>query len=576
MEETNRINGKRLGLRFLLIGVVCFAALFNLKTSPFRYIVPSVPFSECLGNQQTNDTYIYLYTGGLIPKGLMPYRDFFDHKGPLFYLFVALGIRLGRMAGVWLVETLFLFSSAFFAYKTARLLTGRAASVLAASLAVLWYSLGQMSPDTLVIPFILAGLYSFVRYVLNGGTIGRAETLAVGASFASVFLMKMNLISLWLVYAAVVIVSSLAGKKYVFLLERTALFLLGAALVALPVLAWLGSKGTIGDFVRVYLKFNLVDYGDRPPLGNSLLYFIPVIFRQTPQAVRYWAFYFCYNLPALLVYLFIFLYEKDRARKVIFASLTAILLLSIHFIGAKGFHFIYYCYPMTADYLIFFAVAFEFILRLAARRRIAAAALFFLLVMPALRAAVIPPMDDCLTRRRILRADPTADLSSLGRPIRFDRAALDLAHYLREKTPPDARINGVGCAVYWYADRVCMCPHLYEEGEKVRFRELPPLSRFQPMTLLPAQRSYKLTFWEDALGNPPEYIFEQRHRNVRLGKERFKPEDPHHVIETSPEIEARLVADYELAYRNEQYDLYRLRAGRGREAPSEKREEGEE
>ncbi|MBO7708268.1 MAG: hypothetical protein J6S42_06260 [Thermoguttaceae bacterium] len=570
------MNAKHLGLKLLFVGAVCFAALFNLKTSPFRYVVPSAPFSECLGNQQTNDTYVYLYTSGLIPKGLMPYRDFFDHKGPLFYLFVALGIRFGRMAGVWLVESLFLFVSAFFAYKTARLLTSRAASVLAACLAVTWYSLGQLSPETLAIPFILAGLYSFVRYILNGCAIGRLETLGVGAAFAAVLLMKMNLISLWIVFTAAVIVSSVVGKRYAFLFERAAYFVLGAALVALPILAWLWSKGCFDDFVRVYLKFNLTDYGDKPPFGNSLIYFIPVIFRQTPQAARYALLYFCYNLPALAVYLFLFLYEKSGVRKILYGSLAATLLLSIYLIGAKGFHFVYYCYPMTADYLIFFAVAFEFILRLSTRRRAAAAALFLLLVVPILRAAVIPPAGDWLTRRKILRADPTADLSVLGRPIRFDRAALDLAYYIRGNTPPDARINGTGCAVYWYADRVCACPHLYEEGERVRFREPAPLTRFQPMTLLPARRSYKLTFWEDAEGNPPEYIFEQRHRNVRLGKERLTPEDPRHIIDTSPEIEARLAADYELVYQNEQFDLYRLIAGRGGEAPPEKKEEGAE
>ncbi len=552
------MNRKHLGLKLFLIGAVCFAALFNLKTSPFRHLVPSLPFSECPGNQQTNDTYIYLYTGGLITKGLMPYRDFFDHKGPLFYLIVSLGIRLGRMAGVWLVESFFLSASAFFAYKTARLLASRAAAVFAASLAVLWYSLGQMSPDTMVVPLILACLYSFVRFVLNGYSIGRIETLGVGALFAAVFLMKMNLVSLWLVFIAAAIVSSAAGKKYVLLAERAAFFLLGAALVSLPILAWLGARGAFGDFVRVYLKFNLVDYGDKPPLGNCLLYFVPMIFRQTAQAARYWAFYFCYNLPALAVYLFLAVREKSRSRKVLYASLAATLLLSVRLIGAKGFHFIYYCYPMTADYLVFFAVAFESIRRLFARRRAAAAALFLLMTVPVFRAAIIPPIGDWLTRQNILRSDPTADLTPLGRPIRFDRAALDLARYLRENTSPDARINGVGCAVYWYADRLCACPHLYEEGEKVRFRELPPLSRFQPTTLLPAQRSYRLTFWEDAGGNPPEYIFEQRHRNIRLGKERFEPIDPRHIIETSPEIEARLAFDYELVYRNEQFDLYRI------------------
>ena len=551
---------KYLGLKVFLIGVVCFAAVFNLETSPFRYLVPSAPFSECPDNQLAGDTYVYLYVGGLIPKGLMPYRDFFDHKGPLLYLIMALGICIGRVAGVWLIQSVFLFASAYFAYKTARLLASRAASVAASSLAVMWYSLGETGPDTLAVPLILASLYSFVRFMLNGYTIGRLETFGVGASFAAVLLMKMNLISLWIVFTAAVVVSSIAGKKYMFLLERVALFLSGAATIVLPVLAWLWSKGAFDDFVRVYLKFNLTDYGDPPPLGNNLLFFIPMIFRHTAQAAAHWALYFFYNLPALLVYLFIFLYEKNRARKILYASQAAILLLSIHFIGAKGFHFVYYCYPMTADYLIFFALAFGFIFRLAARRRVAAVALFLLLTAPALRALAVPPVTDWAKCRQILRSNPEADLSTLERPIRFDRPALDLARYLRENTSPDARINGVGCSVYWYADRICACPLLFEPEAKLPYRGQLPLSRFRPLSFLPAQKSFKLTFYDDEDGNSPEYIFERRHRNFRIGKNRIGEKSSPGEIETSPEIEQRLAADYELIYKNEQYDLYRLKS----------------
>ena len=545
---------KHLGLKIFLIGAVCFAAVFNLETSPFRHIVPSAPFSECLDNHLAGDTYVYLYVGGLISKGLMPYRDFFDHKGPLLYLMIALGIWIGRVAGVWLVQSVFLFVSAYFAYKTARLLTSRAASAAASSLAVMWYSLGETGPDTLAVPFLLASLYSFVRFLLNGYTIGRLETLGVGACFGAVLLMKMNLVSLWIVFAASVIVSSIAGKKYVFLLERIALFLSGAALVALPILAWLWFKGAFDDFVRVYLEFNLTDYGDPPPLGNNLLFFIPMIFRRTLQAAVYWALYFCYNLPALLVYLFMVLHEKERSRKILFALLAAVLLLSIRLIGAKGFHFIYYCYPMTADYLVFFALAFGLMFRLALRRRAAAAILFLLLAAPALRALVIPPVGDWMARRRIPGADPAAGPSAFGRP------ALDLSRYLREHTPPDARINGVGCSVYWYADRVCACPLLFEPEAKLPERGRLPLSRFRPLSFLPAQRSSRLTFYEDENGVPPEYIFERRRRNPRTGTITVGGKNRPDELETSAEIEERLAAEYDLIYKNEQYDLYRRKA----------------
>ena len=190
----------------------------------------------------------------------------------------------------------------------------------------------------------------------------------------------------------------------------------------------------------------------------------------------------------------------------------------------------------------------------------AAVALFLLLTAPALRALAVPPVTDWAKCRQILRSNPEADLSTLERPIRFDRPALDLARYLRENTSPDARINGVGCSVYWYADRVCACPLLFEPEAKLPYRGQLPLSRFRPLSFLPAQKSFKLTFYDDEDGNSPEYIFERRHRNFRIGKNRIGEKSSPGEIETSPEIEERLAADYELIYKNEQYDLYRLKS----------------
>ena len=66
-------------------------------------------------------------------------------------------------------------------------------------------------------------------------------------------------------------------------------------------------------------------------------------------------------------------------------------------------------------------------------------------------------------------------------------------------------------------------------------------------------------FYEDENGNPPEYIFERRYRNFRIGKNGVGEKNRSGGLETSPEIEARLASDYELIYKNRQYDLYRLK-----------------
>jgi hypothetical protein len=499
--------------------------------------VPSHPFSECLDNQLAGDTYVYLYVGNLIPQGLMPYRDAFDHKGPLLYLMMALGIQIGNVAGVWILQTVLLFVSAVYAYKTSRLLVSRAASALAAALAVMWYSLGETGPDTFSVPFLLISLYAFVRYLLNGYRISDWETFLTGLCFGAVALLKINLVSLWIVFVSVVIVVSIAKKEYLLLFRRTFLFLLGAAVVVVPIFYWLWSKGVFADFIECYWNFNLLHYGGMPRPSNYLMYVCPLFFQADMKTLVRWCFYFWFTAPAFLVYLILFLREKTRVRKSLYALMAVYLLTAVLLIGAKSRVFIYYCFPLTAAYLVFFAISFDFLLRLITKHALVASALLLLLIVPVLRTLCPPVVGDWGKRHLIAKCCPDVDVEDLGIPIRFDRSALELAQWLRENTEADALINGIGFHVYWYAKRRCVSPY----------------------AILSVRKSYEHTFIRDEEGKFPEYIFLRRREDQRIGRLM----DPRHrketTLESTPEIEKRLADDYEKVYQNDAFDLYRLK-----------------
>ena len=62
-----------------------------------------------------SDKEIFTYTGWAISKGLVPYRDFFDHKPPLIFFIYFTGLRLGGPWGLWILNTLLaLFTTAAF------------------------------------------------------------------------------------------------------------------------------------------------------------------------------------------------------------------------------------------------------------------------------------------------------------------------------------------------------------------------------------------------------------------------------------------------------------------------------
>ena len=56
----------------------------------------------------TEDSSVFLYIGKRMLEGKLPYRDLFDHKGPILYLIEVLGLCLSPQStdGVWVLEVL--------------------------------------------------------------------------------------------------------------------------------------------------------------------------------------------------------------------------------------------------------------------------------------------------------------------------------------------------------------------------------------------------------------------------------------------------------------------------------------
>ena len=87
--------------RELLTFAVC-SVLTALAASSFFRLFPgnALPPAE--------DSSVFLYIGKRMLEGKLPYRDLFDHKGPILYFIECLGLRLshGKTDGVWMLEVL--------------------------------------------------------------------------------------------------------------------------------------------------------------------------------------------------------------------------------------------------------------------------------------------------------------------------------------------------------------------------------------------------------------------------------------------------------------------------------------
>ena len=53
------------------------------------------------------DSSVFKTVALMIDKGYMPYKDSFDHKGPLIYVLNYWGLKISYYRGVWLFEMMF-------------------------------------------------------------------------------------------------------------------------------------------------------------------------------------------------------------------------------------------------------------------------------------------------------------------------------------------------------------------------------------------------------------------------------------------------------------------------------------
>lgn len=204
------------------------------------------------------DSSVFRYIAYLMRKGYVPYRDTFDHKGPILYFINYIGMMIHPVRGIWLFEVTALFGAIIFSYKTARLFASRVASLLSVVTA---YALladcfrGGNVTQEYAIPFIAMSLYFFV-YFLYLNKINNVPIFLCGVGFAIVCLLQLNLIVVWIVGIPIIFFWNIYKKQWLELSREIALFSLGVAVIVIPVFLYFILNHAFFAFWDNYIVFN--------------------------------------------------------------------------------------------------------------------------------------------------------------------------------------------------------------------------------------------------------------------------------------------------------------------------------
>ena len=255
-KESNKIS-------YLILLVVSFVFLLN---SPLNPIVPG---------QIKADSGVFRTVSMLMRKGYFPYRDTFDHKGPLLYVYNYLGDMISTSYGTWLIEVISLFITLIFMYKIAKLKCNKKSSLfitITCLLPLIFYFDGGNYTEEYALPFIAISTFYFLDYLLNN-KISNKRLLLIGATCGGVLLLRPNMIISWGFFSIYILVDLIRKKDYKFLFKCIYLFFLGVLLFITPFIIWIIMNNAFSDFIYQYFKFNSMYSSGIKILGYDLFFF---------------------------------------------------------------------------------------------------------------------------------------------------------------------------------------------------------------------------------------------------------------------------------------------------------------
>lgn len=222
----------------------------------FGFNSPSHPW---IGSEPYTDSGVFKTIALMMEHGYMPYRDSFDHKGPVLYILNWIGNRISQYSGIWVIEIIVLSVTFYFLYKISRLKCSIIASLIvsftALSLLFEYYQGGNLTEEY-AMPCIAISIFIFLDYLLNN-KVSKIRLVVSGLCCGIVLLLRPNMISIWVVYCfliSLILVYKRAIKEWIGFIIY---FLIGMAIIVIPIVIWLGINEDLYYCFHDYILFNI-------------------------------------------------------------------------------------------------------------------------------------------------------------------------------------------------------------------------------------------------------------------------------------------------------------------------------
>ena len=241
------------------------------------------------------DANAYFTVGKGIFQGIVPYKDLFDHKGPLLYFFNGLGslISYKTFYGVFLIQGLSLAITLYYAYKTAEFHLKKSSAIWVVLILPIFLLFSRYyrsdCPEEFVWPFLSISFYHFTSFFVNSTNHKYSPRMMLwhGLAFGCIIMLKFNLIGFWVGGVSVVLLKFILDKEYAKFLSNILMFLLGCFLALFPYLLYAIITHSLQEAINTYIYFNLLYARDAGGASSGVLKTLYSVLRSNRYVVLF-------------------------------------------------------------------------------------------------------------------------------------------------------------------------------------------------------------------------------------------------------------------------------------------------
>jgi len=213
-------------------------------------------------NHPTRDSGVFLYEGAEFLRGSIPYKDMWDHKPPMINFINALGLYIsnGALWGVVAVQYVVLLCSFILGFLFLKRAFGFFPAVFGSfgwALSFIGVFEGGNFTEEYALVCQFLSLYIFVRAQRRGG-YRFSEGVWTGILFALSFMLKQNLIGVWLAIGFYLLVKHISAKNWRGLLKDYSAIAIGFLSVIAAIIYYFWSNHALAEFWDVAFRYNFI------------------------------------------------------------------------------------------------------------------------------------------------------------------------------------------------------------------------------------------------------------------------------------------------------------------------------